>query len=92
MNQPIEQPVIENRIFTIRGKTVMLDMQRLLLMDACVLIDFIKTDSSIFKLFIQYVGEIHVVSPVVEEVKDIESTQALEKLGLYIIEPQSVYR
>lgn len=61
---------------------------RLLLMDACVLIDFIKADSSIFKLFVKYVGEIHVVSPVVEEVKDIESTQALEKLGLIIIEPK----
>ena len=61
---------------------------RLLLMDACVLIDFIKADSSIFKLFVKYVGEIHVVSPVVEEVKEIESTQALEKYGLIIIEPQ----
>ena len=60
---------------------------RLLLMDACVLIDFIKADSSIFKLFVKYVGEIHVVSPVVEEVKDIENAQALEKLGLIIIEP-----
>jgi len=57
-------------------------------MDACVLIDFINAVSSILKLFVKYVSEIHVVSTVVADVKEIESTQTLERFGLIIIEPQ----
>jgi hypothetical protein len=41
---------------------------RLLLVDACVLIDFAKSDTSVITLASRYVGEVHVATPVFEEV------------------------
>jgi predicted nucleic acid-binding protein len=61
---------------------------KLMILDACVLIDYIKTESSIFELFVKYVGPLHVASVVSEEVKDIENIDDLIKLGLIIIEPE----
>jgi predicted nucleic acid-binding protein len=59
---------------------------RLLLVDACVLIDFAKTDISVLTLASRHVGEVHVVTPVFEEVKDIDATMAAS-LGINLVEP-----
>jgi rRNA-processing protein FCF1 len=57
-------------------------------MDACVLIDFIKVDRSIFEFIMKYVGPVFVVSPVVDEVNEIDNEEELVELGLIIIEPE----
>jgi len=59
-----------------------------MIMDACVLIDYLKTERSVFELFAKYIGPVHVVSPIVEEVKEIDSAEELIKLGLIIVEPE----
>jgi len=58
-------------------------------MDACVLIDFLKTDRSVLKLISECIGPVHVIGPVVTEVrKRIENENELVELGLCIIEPE----
>lgn len=69
------------------GVTTHPDIPSLLLMDACVLIDFVKSDQTIFRLLSEFVGLVNVVSPVVDEVKDIEGAYELEKMGVIILEP-----
>ena len=59
-----------------------------MLMDACVLIDFIKADRSILELIVKYVGPLHVISPVVDEVNEIDDEGELVELGLSIVEPE----
>lgn len=59
---------------------------RFLIVDACVLIDFAKADSAILTLVARHVGEVHVATPVFEEVKDIDATMATS-LGIKIYEP-----
>jgi len=59
-----------------------------MIMDACVLIDFIKADRSVLELVVKHVGPLHVNGPVIDEVKDIESEKELVKLGLIIVEPE----
>ena len=41
-----------------------------MIMDACVLIDFIKADRVVLELVVKHVGSLHVVSPVVDEVHE----------------------
>ncbi len=60
---------------------------RFLIMDAYVLIDFMKADHTVFRLIADYIGPIHVVSAVVEEVRQIESEERLRELGLILVEP-----
>ena len=62
--------------------------RKLMIMDACVLIDYIKTERSVLELFVKHVGAVYVVSPVVEEVKEIENVEELIELGLIIVEPE----
>lgn len=59
---------------------------RLLLVDACVLIDFAKSDSSVITLASRYVGEVHVATPVFEEVHDLDPAMAAS-LGIKLFEP-----
>jgi predicted nucleic acid-binding protein len=59
-----------------------------MIMDACVLIDFLKTDRSVLSLFVKHIGPVHVISPVVEEVKNIDNVTELIELGLFIVEPE----
>lgn len=61
---------------------------RLMIMDACVLIDFFKTDRTVLSLISSYVGPTYVVSTVLEEVKDIGSEEDLASLGLIVVEPE----
>ena len=59
---------------------------RFLIVDACVLIDFAKADPAILTLVAHHVGEVHVATPVFEEVEDIDATMAIS-LGIKIYEP-----
>lgn len=59
---------------------------RLLLVDACVLIDFAKTDISVLTLASRHVGEVRVVTPVLKEAKDIDPAMAAS-LGIKLVEP-----
>lgn len=62
--------------------------RKLMIMDACVLIDFIKTDRTVLELIVKHVGPVHVISPIVEEVGDIDDESELLELGLVIMEPE----
>jgi len=59
-----------------------------MIMDADVLIDFLKVDRSVLNLIVQYVGPIHVVSPVAGEIGEVDDEEELVELGLLIIEPE----
>jgi rRNA-processing protein FCF1 len=59
-----------------------------MIMDACVLIDFIKADRSVLELIVKHVGALHVASPVVDEVNEIDDENELLELGLVIVEPE----
>lgn len=58
----------------------------LLILDACVLIDFAKTDPTLLKLIVAHVGPIHVPSPVLAEVKQLDESAAAS-LNMRIVEP-----
>ncbi len=62
--------------------------RRMMIMDACVLIDFIKTERAVLELVVKHIGPLHVTSPVVEEINDIDNENELLELGLIIIEPE----
>lgn len=62
--------------------------RKLMIMDASVLIDFIKTERSVLELVVKHVGPLHVASPVVDEVKEIDDENELVALGLIIVEPE----
>ncbi|NLV97975.1 MAG: PIN domain-containing protein [Desulfovibrionales bacterium] len=62
--------------------------RKLMIMDACVLIDFIKTERTVLELVSKHIGPLYVTSPVVDEVKEIDNENELIALGLIIIEPE----
>lgn len=62
--------------------------RKLMIMDACVLIDFIKAERTVLELVVKHVGPLHVTSPVVDEVNEIDDENELVALGLIIIEPE----
>lgn len=59
---------------------------RLLLLDACVLIDFATSDVSVLTLVSAHVGQVHVPSPAFDEVEQIDDALA-SSLGLKLVEP-----
>src|SRR4051812_3763641 len=59
---------------------------RLLLVDACVLIDFAKADTAVISLASRYVGEVYVATPVFQEVRDVDPAMAAS-LGIKLFEP-----
>jgi predicted nucleic acid-binding protein len=60
---------------------------KLMIMDACVLIDFLKTDASVLRLIAKHVGPVYVLNDVVQEVNQIETEEELTDLGLSVVEP-----
>jgi predicted nucleic acid-binding protein len=62
--------------------------RKLMIMDACVLIDFIKAQRTVLELVVRHVGPLHVTSPVVDEVNEIDNESELVELGLLIVEPE----
>lgn len=61
---------------------------KLMIMDACVLIDFIKTERAVLELVVNHVGPLYVTTPVVDEVNEIDDESELVSLGLTVIEPE----
>ncbi len=59
---------------------------RILIVDACVLIDFLDTEPSVFAIVARAVGPIYVASPVLSEEVGIDAAKA-ERLGLAVVEP-----
>jgi len=59
-----------------------------MIMDACVLIDFIKAERTILELVVKHIGPLHIPSPVVEEINEIDDESELVELGLIILEPE----
>lgn len=57
----------------------------LLVVDANVLIDYVKIDSSILSLAAQHLGDIHVPSVILDEVCQLNEADC-EQLGLIVIE------
>lgn len=62
--------------------------ERLLIMDACVLIDYMNGEPKLFKLISSHIGSIFAVTPIIEEVDFINSLDKLEELGLIPLEPE----
>ena len=62
--------------------------RKLMIMDACVLIDFIKAERAVLELVVKHIGPLHVTSPVLDEVNEIDDENELVALGLIIIEPE----
>lgn len=60
---------------------------KLMILDACVLIDFIKVERAILELVVKNVGLLYVTSPVVDEVREVENGSELIDLGIVIIDP-----
>ncbi|SFJ45793.1 hypothetical protein [Thermoflavimicrobium dichotomicum] len=61
--------------------------QKFLILDANILIDFIHCDRTVIKLICQYVGQIHLPTPILDEVKEIQESDCTE-LGIRLIEPE----
>ncbi len=59
-----------------------------MIMDACVLIDYMNGEPDLFKLIASHIGPIYVATPILEEVDSIKSIEELEDLGLIPIEPE----
>lgn len=64
------------------------DPTRYMIMDACVLIDYMNGEPNLFKLISTHIGPIHVATPVVEEVDYFKSIKDIEDFGLISIEPE----
>ena len=64
----------------------MTSIRPLLLVDACVLIDYANSSSSVLTLVSKHVGKLHVATTVFREVTQIRSDDA-PKLGLTVAEP-----
>jgi len=62
------------------------DPVRFMIMDACVLIDYMNGEPDLFRLISSYIGPIYVVTAILEEVDCIKSIAELEELGLFPID------
>lgn len=58
----------------------------LLIVDANVLIDYLLTDETILTASARYIGEIHILHEVIDEVDQLDEAHC-NKLGLIIVEP-----
>lgn len=61
---------------------------RYMIMDACVLIDYMNGGPELCKLISSHIGPIFVATPILEEVDSIKSLEELEDLGISPIEPE----
>lgn len=59
-----------------------------IILDSCVLIDFLKADKNILELIVKYVSPVYVISPIIDEVYEIDGENELLDLGVNIIEPE----
>jgi len=56
-------------------------------MDANILIDFCKCDKAITKMICQNIGQIHLTTPVLDEINEIDVDDCLE-MGIILVEPE----
>lgn len=61
--------------------------RRLLILDANVLIDFCKSDKTIIKLICDYVGQIYLATPILDEINDINEDECIA-FGIKLVEPE----
>lgn len=59
----------------------------ILIVDACVLIDFWQVDPGLVTLLARYLGAVHVAASVLDEVEGLDHAAALEA-GLRVVEPE----
>lgn len=64
------------------------DSRLSMLLDACVLIDFFKSDPSVLKKVVKQVGALYVASTNIDEVRDISSENDIVSLNIHIIDPE----
>lgn len=57
-----------------------------LIVDACVLIDICEADRSVLTLVSRCVGDVHVATPVLAEVDQLDESEAIS-LGIKLVEP-----
>lgn len=60
--------------------------KRFLILDANILIDFLKSDQTIIKLICKYVGQIFLATPVLSEINEIDESDCSE-LGINLVDP-----
>jgi rRNA-processing protein FCF1 len=58
------------------------------IMDANVLIDYCKSDKSILSLIANHVASVHLASPVLDEVKQL-NIEEVQRLNLDLVEPET---
>ena len=56
--------------------------RKLMLLDACVLIDYWKAERSVLESFSTHLGVLHVASPVLDEVDNISDPDEIVNLGV----------
>ena len=64
----------------------MIDFKEVYIVDANVLIDYLKTDISILTIYSKEIGQIYVPTDVLEKVKQLETGEC-DRLNLEIVEP-----
>ncbi len=60
--------------------------RREVLVDACVMIDYVYANRAIFALWEQHYGRVRVVREVAREVKAFQNEEEIEKLGVEIVD------
>lgn len=70
------------------GNSLTSQSAKILLLDACVLIDFFKSDKFVLESIVRYISPIKIISPIIDEINDIDSEDDLLELGIKIIEPE----
>lgn len=57
------------------------DSPELMIIDACVLIDYLNVDAILFSLISKHVGPLHIISVVTDEVRQIKDEDQMRTLG-----------
>ena len=63
-----------------------IDEVEFLIVDANIVIDYLDCDEKIFVLIKEYIGQVYLASPLLEEVKTLDLTRC-QRLGITIVEP-----
>jgi predicted nucleic acid-binding protein len=69
------------------GANVVIIKREILILDANVLIDYIRCDPMIIKLIRQFIGSIYLPTPILDEVKELQENDCTE-LGIILVEPE----
>ncbi len=61
--------------------------RRFLILDANIPIDLFQCDKTIIKLIDAHIGRIHLATPILSEVKEIDENECIEP-GIRLVEPE----